>query len=187
MLNLVYSAIKKRLAAQVLPLPKYVDWYYAQYLEDEMEDGGQLLWQTPALFVEFLPIEWETRPQNIQTSTLRFNTHLVNESFYDNDQRVLDAAVNHLGQESSVFVALMNWRCMLSYVPGFEALADTANDRVLLESIVRESSEPDHTMRRQLVGVQRFACRIYDYSAQPQWAQVLAALSLDVQIVDSLD
>lgn len=184
MLNLVYSALKKRLTADTAPA--YLDWYYGQYDEAEMQDGGELLWTTPAQFVEFLPIEWETRPGNIQAANLRFHVHLVNESYEQDDKRILDAALNHLGQESNVFKSLMNFRCLLSYVPGFEALADTDQDRVLIESIVRESTDPDHTMRRQLVSVQRFACRIFDYSATPNWATVLAQLALDVQKVDHL-
>jgi len=184
MLNLVYSALKKRLAAETEPA--YLEWYYGQYDEDTMEEGGEMLWTTPAQFLEFLPIRWETRPNNIQAATLLFNVHLVNESFDSTDQRILNATLNHLGLESNVFRALMNFRCLLSYVPGFEALEDTDADRVLIESISRESTDPDHTMRRQLVSVQRFACRIYDYSALPNWTTVLAELDLDVQKVDQL-
>lgn len=184
MLNLIYAALKKRLAGQVEP--KYIDWYMGQYLEDEQEDGGESLWNTPAVFLEFLPVDWDTRPGNVQTATLKLNAHLVNATLYDNDQRILDATINHLGMESQVFQALMNWRCMLSYVPGFEALEDTSNDRVLIESMVRNTTEPDHSMRQQLVSVQGFSSRIFDYSATPQWVQVLATLALDVQKVNSL-
>ena len=184
MLNFVYSAIKKRLAEKVNPA--YVDWYYGQYLEDDMEDGGQVLWQTPALFVEFFPTEWQTMGGNIQAANQKVGIHLVDESFYDDDRRITDSALHHLGRASNVFKALMNFRCNLSYVPGFEALAGTADDRVLMESMVRKVSEPDHNMRRQLVNVQGFETRIYYYSATPQWDTVLAALALDVQKVDSL-
>lgn len=184
MLNLVYAALKKRLDTECQP--RYIDWFMGQYLEDEAEEGGQLLWDTPAQFVEFMPVSWQTLLTNVQVCDLAFNVHLVNDSYFDNDARVLDPTLNHLGQETAVFRALMNWRCMLSYVPGFEALAGTANDRVLMESVVRESTEPDHNMRRQLVSVQRFTCRVYDYGATKTWVSVLAALAVDTEIVDNL-
>ncbi len=184
MIHLAYSAIKKRLIEKVNP--KYVDFYYGQYLEEDMDETAPILWQTPAHFIEFAPIRWKTLGGNIQSSAIEFNHHLVNESYYDDDKRVLDSALGHLTQESQVFQALMNWRCMLSYVPGYEGLTDTADDRVLLESIVRTASEPDHTLRRQLVAVQQFTCTIYDYSATKQWTSILATLQLDVQKVDSL-
>jgi len=184
MLNLIYAALKKRLAEKVEP--KLIDWFLGQYMEDDMEDGGALLWNTPTIFLEFLPVDWETRPGNLQTATLRLNAHLVNDTLYDNDQRILDATINHLGMESAVFVALMNWRCLLSYVPGFEALAGEPEDRVLIESMVRNTSEPDHAMRKQLVSVQGFSSRVFDYSATPQWQTVLATLQLDIQKVNVL-
>lgn len=186
MLDLVYSALKKRLVEKTQPA--YVDWYMGQYLEPEMEEGGQMLWAPGSQFLEFEPIQWTMLggAVNLQTADLRFSVHLVDESYHDDDKRITDTALNHLTKASAIFRALMNWRCNLSYVPGFEALADTTEDRVLLESIVRLNSEPDHNLRRQLVSVQGFTTRIYDYSAAPAWEQVLATLALDVQIVEEL-
>lgn len=184
MLNLVYSALKKRVNDQVTP--KYTDWYMGQYLEPDEENGGQLLWNTPAVFIEFVPLQWDTLGNSVQASNTAFNLHLVNDSLYDDDKRVTDPVLNHFGLETLVFKAMMNWRCMLSYVPGFEALADTDNDRVLIESIVRVSTDTDHGANRQLVSLQQFSCRIYDYSATKQWATVLAALELEVTKVDHL-
>lgn len=186
MLTFGYQILKQRLSAEVAPSLKYVDWYLGQYLEDEQEDGGELLWDTPAAFIEFFPIEWESRPGNIQTAELNFALHLVNESVYPDDRRVLDPAVNHLTQESSVFTSMQNYRGLLSHLPAYAALAGTDNDRVILESIVRKTSEPDHNMRRQLVSVQQFRCIIYDYSAVPNWIQILASLTINVEKVDQL-
>lgn len=185
MTGLVYSALKAHLTT-AMPTA-YVDWYFGQYIESEMEGGGELLYTTPAIFVEFAPIEWVTLPGSIQRTVLRFSVHLVNESMYATDKRFVgDPALDHLGQESQVFRALMNRRFMLSDVPSFAALAGTENDRVLVESIVRKSSESDHVMHRQLVSIQSFEATVYDYSAQPTWATVLAALQLEIQKVDHL-
>jgi hypothetical protein len=184
MLSLVYQALKKRLSE--VTTPDYVDWYMGQYLEADAEDGGQLLWGTPAQFIEFLPVQWQTLGNNVQAANTKFNIHLVNDCYHDDDKRITDAALGHLVQEAAVYAALQNWRCLMSYVPGLEALADTPNDRVLIESITRESTDPDHNMGRQIVSVQGFACRIYDYGAVKNWVEVLATLQETVIKVDHL-
>lgn len=185
MLNLVYSALKKRLTAEVSP--EYVDWFYGQYLDEETEDGGEMLWATPAVFVEFLPLKWETLGNAVQAANLQFNIHLVNNSLDSDEKRVTDtASLDHLGMESDVFRALQGFRALLSYVPGFEALAGEPGDRVILETISRLSSEPDHSMGRQLVSVQTFACRIYDYAATKTWATVVASLNQSVDMVPTV-
>lgn len=184
MLSLVYQALKKRLVNTTTPA--YVDWYMGQYLEPEAEEGGQLLWRTPAQFVEFMPVQWQTLGNNVQAANTQFNLHLVNDCYHDDDQRITDAALGHLAQEAAVYATLQNWRCHLSYVPGFEALEGTPDDRVLIESITRERTDPDHNMGRQIVSVQGFACRIYDYGAVKNWVEVLAALNLTVIKVDTL-
>jgi len=117
---------------------------------------------------------------------LNFAVHLVNESVHSTDERILDPALNHLGQEASAFKALQNYRGLLSALPAYAALAGTDNDRVILESIVRTSTEPDHNMRRQLVSVQQFRTIIYDYSAVPNWIETLASLTITVEKVDQL-
>lgn len=186
MLHLVYKAIKKKLLADVTPTPEYVDWYYGQYLEDEMEDGGELLWTTPAVFIEFLPLQWTTRGDLSQRAELVFNVHLVNESMDSDERRMTDTtSTGHMAQAARVFSALQGFRANLKYIPGFESIAD-ADDRVMIESITRVSSEVDHNLRRQVVSVQQFRATIFDYGAQRNWQQVLAAIEEEVEVVESV-
>lgn len=184
MLNLLYLALKKKIQTEAQP--KYVDWYLGQYLEEQEDQGGALLWDTPAVFLEFQPVTWKTLLNNVQCADVLFAAHVVTDNYHDGDQRITDANTSPFGLESSVYTGLMNWRCNLSYLPGFEALEGTTNDRVLMESIVRLESSTDHAMRRQMVSLQVFGSKIYDYSAQKQWVEVLAALDLSVQKVNSL-
>lgn len=185
MMHLVYSALKARLTERTAP--KYIDWYTGQYSEDEMADGGELLWDTPAQFIEFLPVDWKTLgANNVQCAVLGFAVHLCNHTFDTDDRRITDVTLGHFAKESAIFVALMNWRAMMSDVPGLEALAGTPNDRVLIESIVRTGTEPDHNIRRQMVSVQTFQTKIYDYSAEPQWQTVVASLQIEVLKVNAL-
>lgn len=176
MIKEVYQAFKKRLGEEITAL-NWIDWYLAQY---DME-GQQALWTTPAAFVEFLPINWQMLTNGVQASNIMLQVHLVNESHYDDDKRMTDDQVDHLGMENEVYLALQNWRCMLSYLDEYAALAGTPDDRVLVETVVRSRTYPDHLMSRVLVSVQEFTTRIYDYSATPQWGSVLASLDLQVE------
>lgn len=178
MLHHVYLALKKRLLSELSPAPAYVDWYYGQYLDDENEAP---LWDTPAIFIEFLPIQWTNLNGGLQQARLSFNVHLVNTCLSEGAERITDtAALDHLGMAGSVFRSLHQFRCQQSYVPGFEALVGTPDDVLLLDGISRERSEPDHSLSRLLVSVQGFACRITDYSAQRTWTDATATLQGDV-------
>lgn len=184
MINLIYLALKKKLQDEVSPA--YIDWYMGQYLETEEEGGGQLLWDTPAVFLEFQPITWKTLGGSVQSAEITFAAHLIMDNYHDSDLRITDTNVSPFNKEVMLYSGLMNWRCNLSYVPGFEALAGTSSDRVLLESIVRINSETDHSLRRQMLSLQVFSAKTYDYSAQKEWVKVIAALDLSIQKVNSL-
>jgi len=182
MLKDVYQALKKRISEEI-PAITWIDWYLAQY----DQEGEQAMWTTPAAFIEFLPLDWQSLGSGVQASNVMLQVHLVNETHYDDEKRMLDATINHLGQAQDIYKALHNWRCMLSYVDEYAALAGTENDRVLLESMVRVRTYPDHNMSRMLVAVQEFTMRIYDYDAQIQWQEVVAALDLQVEKADVIE
>jgi hypothetical protein len=185
----IYQALKQRLLRINLdgnhhnpPIFKYVDWYYGQYHEQDQDEGaGATLWDTPAAFIEFAPIAWQTLGDGLQKAQLHFTVHVVNESMYDTDQRVLDDGQDHFGLEAQVYAALHRHRVLLSHLPAFAALSGTADDRVLCESITRVSTVIDHTLRRQLVSVQEFQTTIYDYSAMKDFLMInVQCLMIDV-------
>ena len=173
----VYTAIKQRLN-DISDWKNDLDWYLHQY----DQDGEEVLYTTPAIYIEFGPVEWNTYPDNRQRGVMEFRIHLVNESDYDNDQRVLDPAINHLGQEAEIFRGLQGWGCKLSYIPEYSALSGTDNDVVLLNDVVRIRTEPDHELSNLLISIQTFQCNVYDYNALPQWQYITAQLEADVQI-----
>ncbi len=178
MLDLVYLALKKRLTIKVPGLDG-IDWHLNQYAQV----GEDIITITPGLYVKFLPVEWKTLPDSIQRGVLQFETHLVSDTAYGDERDMTDKVyIDHLGTESKVFQALMNFRPLLSYVPGFEALFNTADDRVLLESIVRVNSVPHGELDNIAKTSQRFQSVMYDYSAQQQLQTVLATLECEVTI-----
>jgi hypothetical protein len=155
----IYEALEKRLLEKV-PGLKYVDWYYGQY--DEADDDA-MVWITPSVFLEFFPMDWQQLGQSgMQMGTLRFTTHVVTDTAYDDKQRM--TVHNHLSFEKSVYIALQGWDCMLSYLDNYAALANTNNDVQLFNSITRETSESDHALQRFIVTKASYECNVIDAS-----------------------
>lgn len=177
----VYTALKQRLNTE-LDWKNELDWYLHQY----DQDGEEVIYTTPAVFVEFVTVEWNTYPDNRQRGVMEFRIHLVNECNYDTDQRILDATLNHLGQESEVFRALMGWGCKLSYITAYAALNGTDNDAVLINDIIRTRTDPDHELSNLLVSVQTFQANVYDYNALPQWQSIVATLNLQAALAEHI-
>ncbi|RMF46264.1 MAG: hypothetical protein D6751_05470 [Deltaproteobacteria bacterium] len=170
-----FKALERRLGE--IATVKQIDWYFGQ-IEDP--DGNQLVRDTPALYIEFRPAEWRTWPGNIQSAMLEFDVHVVTECHYDDHRRFTDDTTGHLALVGDVYKQLMNWRCLLSYVPGLEALAGTESDMVLMESVVRTAQSSDHQLSPFLFTTLSWVSHVFDYSAVPQLQEVLASLELDI-------
>ena len=170
-----YKALEKRLG-EIAEVAQ-IDWYFGQVEDPE---GNALVRNTPALYLEFRPAEWRTWPGNVQSALLDFDVHVVTECHYDDAQRITQDNNQHLAVAASVYQKLMNWRCLLSYVPGFEALAGTEADMVLMESIVRTTQSSDHQLSPFLISSLSFRSHVFDYSAAPSLSEIIASLELDI-------
>lgn len=164
MLKPIYQVLKTHLGN--IPEVEEVDWFLDQYNQD---DEGSVLWITPSLFLEFQPIPWMTLSQNVQRAVLTFVVHTVTDSVYDDDERILDAATDHLQLVDDVFASLQGKR-----------FAD--NGRTIMETIVRTSMIPDHSIEGIIVTTQEFKSVIFNYSARPQ-KQVVQITNLDIKSI----
>lgn len=178
MLDKIYAALKLRLAEEVPDL-KEIDWYLGQY--DETDPDIQNWYTSPAAYLEWDPIQWASIGMYAQAADATLNVHIVNATLYDNDQRILDAANNHFGLEREVFRALHGWRVRL-----IDLEPAAPPELMLCETLVRRETIPDHSLRRSLVSIQRFTTRIYDYSAVPEYEQIVAQLNLTAQLADEV-
>lgn len=177
MLRETYLALKERLKTK-LPEVKEITWDMAQY---EQIPGEDVLHITPALLIKFNPVTWQTQPGNLQRAVLEFEITLINDTAYGDERDITDTQyINHLAMESKVFKYLMNHRILLSDVPGMSALKNTANDAVLLESIVRTNTRPHDELDVFVRSTQVFQSTIFDYSATPVWQTILATLDCDM-------
>lgn len=165
MLKEVYLGLKGLLST--VAGVEELDWFLGQYVPD---DNGNVMYVDKGLYIEFEDIPWETLGDNTQRAVLGFSIHAVTACIYDDEQRVLNADVNHLDFLQEVFVSLMNQRLK------------NAQEEVILESIVRTNTRADHELEHVLVGIQTFEATIFDYSAREKTVDVSANIDLTIEL-----
>jgi len=149
MLKVIYQHLKSHLAT--ITDVEAVDYYLGQ---DEQDDAGSVLYTTPSLFIEFLEVPWMQLGKQVQRATLNFIIHTVTDSIYDDEDRILDPAFDHLALVNEVYKKLQGHR----YKDG---------DFVIMETIERVSTTPDHSLNVIIKTSQEFRCTIFDYEAYP--------------------
>ena len=180
----IYKALEKRLVNNVDGLAQ-VDWFANQYADSEEED---LVWQTPVVYLEFLPITWiTTGDARVQEGLMTLRVHTVTDNDYEDKKRFTVTA--HLETLKNVFIALHDFDCMLSYSPGNENILP-AFDVMLINELTRVRSEPDHLLRRFVVTVEEYQAQVVDVSkyvaSLESDAWVTATLDLQVDMKDKL-
>lgn len=155
MLKPIYKGLKDRLSN----IPDvYVDYFLGQYLQAE---GGSVLYNEESLFIEFMPIAWDTHRRSVQRGVLSFKVHAVTTCLYDDEDRILGTTVfNHMDLVNEVFKHLQNFRIT------------EQSGNVLLESVVRKQTIPDHELEVVVVTIQEFEAVIFDYTAAPVYTHV---------------
>jgi hypothetical protein len=181
----IYLALEKQLQAQV-PLLKEIEWYAEQYNDT---NDGNLVWIEPCVFLEFLPVAWEQLGDiKIQGGTLITKVHIVTESAYEDKKRF--TAHHHLQIDRAVFHALQGFACMLSFTPGLEQYENTPDDHAIINTMIRTSSESEHTLSKFIVTIQTYECYVYDLSfiaaSSNQQTEVTATLDLTIHKVAQL-
>lgn len=173
----IYQALKNYLDEQHAWLDD-IDVDYGQY----RNQNGQIR-TSPMVFIGFQPIVWSQQLENVQRAVLSFDITLVSQTAYGDDQDLEDTNyIDHWARAAFLFSSLHNCRFRLSDVPGMEALADTDDDRILMESIVR-TQQGQHNVQRNLITTSdRYQTTIFDYYALKDYTDVLAELELDAQI-----
>lgn len=150
-----------------------VDWYLGQ----DMEQGEDHVLNTPVCYIQFLPMVLTTLPSNVQHSTLRFNVILLTETVYGDERDMLHLEIGHQRLETDIYRALMGRRTVID-VGG--------KDVTIHESIVRRELTTHTSINNLVKSVQLFECVAYDYSAYPEYVEILATLELDAYLTNSL-
>lgn len=158
-----YQIIKKRLTAQVAQL-KLVDWYLDQY---NKKDKATMMHIEPAAFIEFRPITTQQLSYGHQMAETEIVVHLVTTNMFDNDKRVKKGtARDHAQLVDEIYKALSGFSAKLSYLDEFSDLANTANDKTIFNSMVRDGLPvTPHAIRGLQITLQIFTTLVFDHAA----------------------
>lgn len=147
----LYLAIVNRLknipGADDEPLFKHFDLWNQQVEFIEQETP----FLTPAIFVEFMPLQWQTMGNRVQSADLTTRLHIVTEwhaltadNVPDEEQNL---ALEYLDIVDSVVAALQNFSA-----PG-------------TNSWMRTQTIPNHNHERYVDSVEEYICRVIDDSS----------------------
>jgi hypothetical protein len=158
----IYKAIKQRVEQSVTEL-NTIEWYFEQYGNDA---GENLVWSTPAAYVEFEEIPWVTLPKKVQRGEVTMRVHTVSACAYgENDKRVtqnLDGiSMTHLAVVQAIYVALQGYSC------AYNALPEFSNSDILFNEIVRKNTITDHRLGEFMVTITEFTFVAFDCLASP--------------------
>jgi hypothetical protein len=166
MLNLIYPLLKGHLNANQelngTQDKKHIDWDLGQY----RQLGEESLRLTPAIYIAFGEVNWETLPNKVQHGVLPITITLVNETVYGDDRDITDTQyINHLYIYQELHKALQGKVFHLSDISGNENLFGTEDNVVLMNTIRRTASAPHSVLNTLVISSHSFESVIYDYSA----------------------
>lgn len=177
----IFLTLQKHLDDGIAAL-KLVDWDLQQY-NQQQEDA---VITTPSAYIAFQNIEFATLNRYIQRGVMEFTVTLVNQTAYGDAKDMTDTTyIDHLGTETTIYQKLQGNRFYLSDVPGV-TLGPEDDDVVLIETIERTGYEPHATQDNLIVTRQRFRANVFDYSAHPDYQEIIAALDLTATVHKNL-
>lgn len=150
-----------------------VDWYLGQ----DRQYGQDHVLNTPVCYIEFLTTPLVTLPSNVQHGTIKFNVILLTETVFGDDRDMLHPKIGHQALETNIYKAIQGQRTVLNI---------NGKDITIHESIVRRQLTTHTSINNLVKSIQYFECIAYDYSAYPQYQEILASLNLEAYLVKKL-
>lgn len=176
MYTLPYQIIRTKLR-QAVPALKEVDWYLGQ---PENNDGHAMLFDLPAVYVRFEPLETEQLGGGVQRATVTISLYLVTDSVEQKGETRIGRGSpdKHARLTEAVFAAL-NGRTGRHHESDDSGISPGAPDDVLIfNSLTRTRVEPPHRRRKNTVSMQQFRATVYDYSARHAFRKIAARLQI---------
>ncbi|MEY4904421.1 MAG: hypothetical protein RLZZ292_2236, partial [Bacteroidota bacterium] len=174
----IYDNVPQQIASTDLNL------FTGQLADNET---GELLYITPCTLIELVNVDWESQPNRVQRGLMRVRVHVIDETNYEGDERVIGAYINHSEREQAHYKALQLKAMSLGKLPGMSALIGTPSDVPILSNLNRSRTLYDHNIGPFLHTILEFTCYVYDYSAQPETISALINPEANVELVASLD
>lgn len=173
MIKYPYQIIRQRLLT--ISALKAVDYYNGQY----QDESGEAIYGIPCVFIEFLPIELQDFPQDVQAAEIQIRLHLVTE-YYDGDNNIL----SHMDIATLIYQKLSKYTPRLSELPEFSGLT---NAPTVFNSMIRTGITTDHSQSGLVITIQEFKAWAVDLSNIVAYTDVNDVnLTIAGNIVDSL-
>jgi hypothetical protein len=151
-LNYFYEALLARITATV-PEIKHVDIFFGQY--DNEADGNELPFVRPAVFIEFMPLEWDSYGRKKQEASAQFRIHVVSDVIEETDSTtsavIRTNAHRHLLALDKLFASL-------------HGFSDPTPNQ-FFNTISRTTIEPYIGKGEMIVHILTFKCRLCDVGA----------------------
>lgn len=142
-----YEAIMSRLKTNI-PEIKHFDLYFGQY-EDEEKD---LPFNTPAVFMEYTPLNWESLLNKRLESNVEFNLHVVSEVIQEVDSTTT-LSIRNLGHAHLLLIDKINY-----WMKGFNGNG--------FNSISNAGMEPYIANGSLIIHILKFKTRLRDDSGK---------------------
>ncbi len=160
MLKTLFQAIVTQLQAEV-PAIQFIDLW-----NDNVNNiSGGAVWPTPAVFIEFEPIEWQQQGRLSRMGNVGMRLHIVNREVKHNgaDDSRIDDALLRFDLLSDINVAMQTLHGRHFTTPMATTTATNHNHAELIED------------------VQRYVTRLQDNAATPDLVEA-GVTSLDVEV-----
>jgi len=124
--------------------------------------------ETPAVFFEFMPIQWRTMGQQVQDADLTIKLHIVTQWH---------------GQTAEYTPTQIREQ-MLEYlnIPGMVVRALQGFCTPFTNGLMRTQSTVNHNHERYVDSVEEYVCRVQDDSAQKQYGSIKATPNVTAEI-----
>lgn len=139
---------------------KHVDLWNenVQYIEEEQP------WECPAVFVEFLPIQWQSLPHGVQEATINFRLHIITRVVEPTSaENIILPAEGEPAADNQYLNGGLEYLDLLEQI---NALIHCQNSPALgINTITRIQSVTNHNHEEMLESIEDYSVHVVDDSA----------------------
>ena len=170
MLKSLFLALQQRILTAGLGI-KHLDWFNNQYADQDPENRNEGDFDYPAVFVEFLPMQFQTHGP-VQKCRLRFRVHVVTLNYAHSRYGISEQtkALEHLDLSERLYRTLQRLRVV------------DGQGLTICNTCTRTMLTTDHGQTNQIVNIQEFETTAFDHSARKQWVAVAPKQNIETSL-----
>lgn len=139
---------------------KHVDLWNEnlQYIEDEQS------WECPAVFVEFMPIQWQSLPHGVQEATINFRLHIVTRALEPTSAQSITVQAEGEPEANNQYLnAGLEYLDLLEQINALIHCQRAEEDGI--NTITRTQSVSNHNHEEMIESIEDYSVHIIDGSA----------------------